>query len=174
LVVFTIQPVVLSVFNKNNLKKIYVRSGKERITQTDLYWFTLTPKATSSPQKPLGKTLCNQNQITHYLWQITPRVLILNTSRTHNTLWQHQYRNTVIKEEGNKIHLGITKLKVQNYNSIIFHALKNDPKLFQILKKLFLINSFSYSKIGSVKPPLHGPTKWSKKFNKGVKLVRII
>jgi len=51
----------LSAVNKNNLKQIYVRSGKERITQTDLYWFTLTPRATSSPQKPLGNPLCNQN-----------------------------------------------------------------------------------------------------------------
>jgi len=54
----------------------------------------------------------------------------LNTSRTHNTHWQYKYRNTIIKEEGNRIHLGITKLKVQNYNPILFHTLKNDPKLF--------------------------------------------
>ena len=64
-------------------------------------------------------------------------MLILNTSRTYNTPWQHNYRNTVIKEEENRIHLGITKLKVQNYNPILFHTLKNDPKLFQILEKLF-------------------------------------
>ena len=55
----------LSAVNKNNLKQIYVRSGKERITQTDLYWFTLTPRATTSPQKPLGNPLCNQNHITN-------------------------------------------------------------------------------------------------------------
>jgi len=59
----------LSVVNKNNLKQIYVRSGKERITQTNLYWFTLTPRATSSPQKPLGNPLCNQNQITNITHQ---------------------------------------------------------------------------------------------------------
>jgi len=85
-----------------------------------------------------------------------------------------QTRNTVIKEEGNRIHLGITKLKVQNYNPIISHTLKNDPKLFQTLEKMFLINSFSYSKIRSVKPSLYRPTKWSKTFNKGAKVVRII
>jgi len=72
------------------------------------------------------------------------------------------------------MHLGITKLKVQNYNPILFHILKNDPKLFQILEKLFLINFFSYSKIRSIKPPLYRPTKWSKTFNKGAKVVRII
>jgi len=100
--------------------------------------------------------------------------LILNTSRTHNTPWQHKYRNTVIKEEGNIIHLGVTKLKVKNYNPILFHTLKNDPKLFQILEKLFLINFFSFFKMRSVKPPLYRPTKWSKTFNKGAKVVRII
>ena len=106
-----------------------MRSGKERITQTNLYWFTLTPRATSSPQKPLRNPLCNQNQITNTTHQsndleplkkhttfskTTLRVLILNTSRTHNTPWQHKYKNTVIKEEENRIHLSITKLKVQN------------------------------------------------------------
>ena len=55
----------LSAVNKNNLKQIYVRSGKERITQTYIYWFTLTPRYTSSPQKLLGIPLCNQNQITN-------------------------------------------------------------------------------------------------------------
>jgi len=39
----------LSTVNKSNLKQIYVRLGKERITQKDLYWFTLTPRATNSP-----------------------------------------------------------------------------------------------------------------------------
>ena len=101
-------------------------------------------------------------------------MLILNTSRTHNTHWQHKYKNTVIKEEGNKIHLGITKLNVQNHNLILFHTLKNDPKLFQILEKLFLINSFSYFQIRSVKPPLYRPTKWStfcfKTFSKTAKV----
>jgi len=56
---------LLSSVNKNKLKQIYVRSGKERITQIDLYWLTLTPRAASSPQKSLGNPLCNQNQITN-------------------------------------------------------------------------------------------------------------
>jgi len=58
-----------------------VRSGKERITQTDLYWFTLTPKATSSPQKPLGTPLCNQNQITN----ITHQSSDLESLKKHTT-----------------------------------------------------------------------------------------
>jgi len=55
----------LSAVNKNNLKQIYVRSGKERITQTNLYWFTLTPRATSSPYKPLGIYYAIKIQITN-------------------------------------------------------------------------------------------------------------
>ena len=98
----------LSAVNKNNLKQIYVRSRKERIKQTNLYWFTLTPRATSSPQKPLGNPLWNQNQITN----TTTKVVTLNSSRNilplanhtksidlehlKNTQhsWQHNYRNT--------------------------------------------------------------------------------
>ena len=59
------------------------------------------------------------------------------TPQEHNTPWKQKYKNTVIKEEGNRIRLGITKFKVQNYNPILLHTLKNDPKLFQILEKLF-------------------------------------
>ena len=61
---FPIQSVVLSAVSKNNLKHILKSSGKEISTQADLYWFTLIPRATSSPQKPLGIPLCNQSQIT--------------------------------------------------------------------------------------------------------------
>ena len=67
-----------------------------------LYWITLKPKATSSPQNPLGNPLSNQLQITHKitievtlipsrntlpLAQHKPRMLILTTSRAHNTPW---------------------------------------------------------------------------------------
>jgi len=83
----------------------------------------------------------------------------------------HKYTNQGRRD---RIHLGITKLKVQNYNPILFHTLKSDPKLFQILEKWFLINSSSYFKIRSVKLPLYRPTKWSKTFSKGAKVVRII
>jgi len=36
-VVLSKQPVFLSAVNKNNLKQIYVRSGKERITHKHIY-----------------------------------------------------------------------------------------------------------------------------------------
>ena len=138
----------LSAVNKNNLKQIYERSRKERITQTDLYWFTLTPKATSSPQKPLGIPLCNQNQITNTTHQsndLDPLKKHTTFGKSHQECWfwtpqEHttlsDNTNTEI-QEGNRIHLGITKLKVQNYNPILFNTLKNDPKLFQILENCF-------------------------------------
>jgi len=64
-----------------------------------------------------------------HLWQTTPGVLILNTSRTHNTPWQHKYGNTEIKEEDNRIQLDITKLKVQEYTPILFHFFEKTQKL---------------------------------------------
>ena len=47
------------------------------------------------------------------------------------------YRNTVIKEEENRIHLGITKLKDQKYTPILVHTLEN-PKLDVNLENLRL------------------------------------
>ena len=141
----------LSAVYKDNVKTKFKELRVRDKNASNLYWFTLTPRATSSPQKPLGIPLCNQNQITNTTHQSSDLEPLKkhttfgkahqecwsNPSRTHNTPWQHKYRNTVIKEEGNRIHLGITKLKDQNYNPILFHTLKNDPKLFQILEKLF-------------------------------------
>ena len=79
-----------------NLKEF---KGRKRYTN-NLYWFTLKPRATSSPQNPLGNPLSNQLQITHKNHQRSdldplkkhtsfgsahpPRMLILTTSRAHN------------------------------------------------------------------------------------------
>jgi len=62
-----------------------VRLGKERITQINLYWFTLTPRTTSSPQKPLGNPLCNQNQITNIIHQSSD----LEPLKKHTTFANH-------------------------------------------------------------------------------------
>ena len=74
---------------------------RKRCTNS-LYWFALKPRATSSPQNPLGNPLSNQLQITHKtskevtliplrntlpLAQHTPIMLILTTSRAHNPSW---------------------------------------------------------------------------------------
>jgi len=45
------------------------------------------------------------------------------------------YRNTVIKKEENRIHLGITKVKDQKNTPILFHTLEN-PKLEVNLENL--------------------------------------
>jgi len=42
-----------------NLKEF---KGRKRYTN-NLYWFTLKPRATSNPQKPLGNSLSNQNRL---------------------------------------------------------------------------------------------------------------
>ena len=44
---------------KQNLKEFRVRENHSN----RLYWFTLKPRAKSSPQKPLGKPLCNQTKL---------------------------------------------------------------------------------------------------------------
>jgi len=82
--------------------------GRKRYTNS-LYRFTLKPRATSSPQNQLGNPLSNQIQITHKttkevtlnpsrntrpLAQHTPRMLILTTSRAHNTPWFTTPKNT--------------------------------------------------------------------------------
>ena len=80
--------------------------GRKRHTN-NLYWFTLKPRATSSPQNSLGNPLSNQLQITHKatkemtlipsrntlpLAQHIPRMLILTTSRAHNPSWLYNTR----------------------------------------------------------------------------------
>ena len=70
----------LIAVNKNNLKQIYVRTGKERITQTNLYWFILTPRATSSPQK---------HWVFHYAIKTrlqTPHTKVVTLNPSRNTL----------------------------------------------------------------------------------------
>jgi len=121
---------------------------------SSLYWFTLTPRATSSPQKLLGFYYAIKTRT-----QTTKRVTL---SPLRNTLLLAQqsteirspcdfalipnYRNTVIKEEENKIHLGITKLKDQKYTPILFHTLEN-PKLDVNLENLKLNLHYDFSKL---------------------------
>jgi len=65
-VVLSKQSVVfLSAVNRNNLKTEFKELRVRDKDTSNLYWFTLTPRATSSPQKPLGIPLYNQNQITN-------------------------------------------------------------------------------------------------------------
>jgi len=91
------------LFIPSKQQQLNLNEFKERKRYTSiLYWFTLKPRATSSPHNPLGNPLSNQIQITHKttkevtlnplgntlpLAQHTPRMLILTTSRAHNTPW---------------------------------------------------------------------------------------
>jgi len=61
------------------------------------------------------------------------------------------YINTVIKEEENRIHLGITKLKNKKYTPILFHTLENS-KLDVNLENLKLNLHYDFSKLFSYIP----------------------
>jgi len=50
---------------KHNLKEFRVRENHTN----NLYWFTLKPRAISSPQKPLGKPLSNQTRLQNTIHQ---------------------------------------------------------------------------------------------------------
>ena len=80
-VVSSKQSVVLSPVYKNNLKTEFKELRVRDKHTSNLYWFTLTPRATSSPQKPLGIPLCNQNQITNTTHQSSD----LETLKKHTT-----------------------------------------------------------------------------------------
>jgi len=56
------------------------------------------------------------------------------------------YRNTIIKEEENRIHLGNTKLKDQKYTPTLFHTLEN-PKLDVNLENLKFNLHYDFSKL---------------------------
>jgi len=61
------------------------------------------------------------------------------------------YKNTVIKEEENRIYLGITKLKDQKYTPILFHTIEN-PKLDVNLENLKSNLHYDFSKLFSYFP----------------------
>jgi len=95
----------LSAVNKNNLKQIYVRSGKERITQTDLYWFTLTPELHPVPRN---------HWVTHYaiktrLHTSHTKVVTLNPSRNTLPLANHT-KNVDLEHLKNTQHSLATQL----------------------------------------------------------------
>jgi len=64
-------------------------------------------------------------------------MLILIPSRTYNTSWQHQYINTIIKKEGNKIHLGKSQDQISEYKTQSYSTLEMIQKLFENLKNVF-------------------------------------
>jgi len=56
------------------------------------------------------------------------------------------YKNTVIKKEENRIHMGITKLKDHKYTPILFHTLEN-PKVEVNLENLKFNLHYDFSKL---------------------------
>ena len=135
--------------------------GRKRYTNS-LYWFTLKPRATSSPHNPLGNPLSNQLQITHKttkqvtlipsrntlpLAQHTLRMLILTTSRAHNPSWLYNtriykvfrtnytcYRMNWNQYRCNPIPLSLEKTKAEKWNIKSWkQTLKNSNLFFSFL-----------------------------------------
>ena len=80
----------LSAVYKNNLKTEFKELRVRDKHTSNLYWFTLTPRATSSPQKPLGIPLCNQNQITnttHQSSDLEPLKKHTTFGKPHQECW---------------------------------------------------------------------------------------
>jgi len=75
----------LSAVYKNKLKTKFKELRVRDKHASNLYWFTLTLRATSSPHKPLGIALCNQNQITHTTHQSSD----LEPLKKHTTFGNH-------------------------------------------------------------------------------------
>jgi len=65
-------------------------------------------------------------------------MLIWIPSRTYNTSWQHRYKNTIIKEEGNRIHMGKSKDQSSKYKTQSYSTLRKYPKFEAILEKMIL------------------------------------
>jgi len=64
-------------------------------------------------------------------------MLILIPSRIHNTSWQHKYKNTIIKKEGNRIHLDKSQDQSLEYKTQSYSTLEIIQKLFENLKTVF-------------------------------------
>ena len=80
----------LSAVYKNNLKTKFQELRVRDKHASNLYWFTLTPRTTSSPQKPLGIPQCNQNQITnttHQSSDLEPLKKHTTFGKPHQECW---------------------------------------------------------------------------------------
>ena len=99
----------LSAVYKNNLKTKFKELRVRDKHASNLYWFTLTPRATSSPQKPLSIPLCNQNQITHTTHQSSD----LEPLKKHTTFCKpHQECWSLTPQEHTTL-LGNTTTEIQ-------------------------------------------------------------
>jgi len=110
-----------------------------------LYWFTLTRRATSSSQKPLGNPLSNQTRLqntTHQSSDLEPFKKHTTFGKPHQEYWSWipQEQTTLIGNTTTKIqkvekglHL-ITVQSGKNTIAITFHSLLKIQSLMWILK----------------------------------------
>ena len=106
---------------------------------SSLYWFTLTTRATSSSQKPLGNPLSNQTKLqntTHQSSNLDPLKKHTTFGKPHQEYWswtpcQYNNKNT---EDRERITPDQSSTK-KNTIAILFYSLKN-PKLDVNLENL--------------------------------------
>ena len=116
---------------------------------SNLYWFTLIPRATSSSQKPLGIYYAIKIQITSKppkKWPWTPQVthLLWHTNTTEirtpsDPALTHQYSE--IHEIHKELHL--MKIKSKDYNNSIPLLWENPKAWMQILKTQIYFHTFT-------------------------------
>jgi len=88
---------------------------------SSLYWFTLTTRATSSFQKPLGNPLSNQNQITnttHQSSDLEPFKKHTSFGKPHQECWswtpqEHTTLFAVQLQKYRRLRKGLHLIKVQ-------------------------------------------------------------
>jgi len=139
-VVFAIQPFVFI-----NLNEFWTR---EKHTN-NLYWFTLVPKATSNPQKPLGIYYAIKIQITNApskKWPWTPQVthflwhtITIEIRTPSDSALTQQYSE--IQEIQKGLHL--MEIKSKDYNNPIPLLWENPKAWMKILKTQICFPTFT-------------------------------
>jgi len=145
---------------------------------SNLYWFTLIPRATSSPQKPLGiyyaikihitntppKKWPWTPQVTHFLWHTNTTEIRTPSDFTLT----HQYSE--IQEIQKVLHL--MKIKSKDYSNHIPLLWENPKAWMQILKTQICFHTFTnVSKLLSNFKFVKTFKAWSYSVRKHLKLI---
>jgi len=112
-----------------------------------LYWFTLTTRATSSSQKPLGNPLSNQTRLqntTHQSSYLEPLKKHTTFGKPHQDYWSWTPQehttllgNTITEIQKNETGLNLIKVQSEKeYNCNPFPLSLENPKLDVNLENL--------------------------------------
>jgi len=116
----------LKQLKKQNLKDI----REKEMHTSSLYWFTLTTRATSSSQKPLGNPLSNQTRLQ------TPHTKIVTLNPSRNTLPLANHTKSIHLEHLNTQH----SLAVQQQK---YRRLRKGLHLIKVQLKRIQLQSYS-------------------------------